>query len=201
MALSSTRRVALDAPVSTRRPSPRYCCAGRGGGTIAPPPPAPTPPTPVVPGATAAGGGGGLSSGLVSAATSYLGIASTSFWVTPLATIPPSGLTSTCSKSNATFLAPRPRKPPLAITRRWILPLAASTTASLTLPSGSPSEPWTERPIMSAALTASPAVAGVAGARGDASAGGVVVVAGGDGGGGARGAASWAGATPATRAS
>src|SRR3954452_8839683 len=186
--------------VSTHRPSPRYCRAGRGGGTIAPPPPAPTPPTPVVPGAAAAGGGGGLSSGSVSAAASYLGIASTSFRVTSLATMPPSGLTSTRSKSSATFLAPRPRKPPLAITSFRIVPLRASTTASLTLPSGSPSEPWTERPIMSAALTASPAVAGVAGARGDASAGGVVVVAGGVGVGGAPGPASWAAATLASSA-
>src|SRR3954453_6888231 len=59
MTLSSARSTVPGAPVSTRRPSPRYCCAGRGGGTTAPPPPAPTPPTPVVPGATAAGGGGG----------------------------------------------------------------------------------------------------------------------------------------------
>src|SRR3954453_1967903 len=187
MTLSSARSTVPGAPVSTRRPSPRYCCAGRGGGTTAPPPPAPTPPTPVVPGATAAGGGGGLSSGSVSAATSYLGIASTSFLFTPLATMPPSGLTSTRSKWSATVLAPRPRKPPLAITSFWIFPLWASTTASLTLPSGLPSAPWTERPIMSAALMASPAVAG---ARGVATAGGVAV--GAVGVGVAPGPASWA---------
>src|SRR4051794_21123259 len=88
--------------------------------------------------------------------------------------MPPSGRISTWSNSTATFLAPMPRKPPLAMTSFWIFPLWASTIASLTLPSGLPSDPWTERPIMSSALTAVPedgafmsVVAGVDGSGAD----------------------------------
>src|SRR4051794_41952501 len=83
-----------------------------------------------------------------------------------------------------------PRKPPLAMTSFWIFPLWASTIASLTLPSGLPSDPWTERPIMSSALTAVPedgafmsVVAGVDGSGAD----GATLA-------GAAGAAPWAGA-------
>src|SRR3954463_13073707 len=83
-----------------------------------------------------------------------------------------------------------PRKPPLAMTSFWIFPLWASTIASLTLPSGLPSDPWTERPIMSSALAAGPEdgafMSVVAGIDGSGADGATLAV--------AAGAAPWSGA-------